>query len=133
MPPRLRPRSLGCLKDNYVQNAQGLVKNLVRSQDKKDRLGESVICVLPYMYVVEDFHSTNCYLGDLVGFYMVETHLSPCIQVQALSYNGSTATKDSANPSASTPTTPQKTRLGEALSTPILSGSARSPTLPSRS
>jgi hypothetical protein len=82
------------------------------------------------MYAVEDFHSTDCYLGDLVGFYMVETHLSPCIQVQTLSYNGSTATNDSANSSASTPTTPRKRRLGEALSTPILSGSARSPTLP---
>ncbi|KAN0069961.1 hypothetical protein V8E54_012267 [Elaphomyces granulatus] len=54
--------------------------------------------------------------GDLVGFYLVEGRISPCVLTQTLSYIGQSAVApDSASGAPPPPSTPRKRRLGEVV------------------
>jgi hypothetical protein len=53
--------------------------------------------------------------GNLVGFYLVDGRVSPCLLTQTLSYVGQSATTESASTASPSPVTPRKRRLGEVV------------------
>jgi len=93
---------------SYPRESGGNVSSLDLAAPSKSKVTFISRCFICLSFQLIDYS-----LGDLVGFYSLHGRFSPCVLLQTLSYNSTSPASETAKPSAPTPSTPRKRRLGE--------------------